>query len=878
MSSKNLIPPKLARRFLRWFLRDDLTEEVEGDLEEQYVSRVREESLLKARLTYWYEVLRYFRPFAIRTLWKFNHTTMIRNHLKISWRTLLKNKGYSSINIGGLSLGMAVALLLGLWVYDELTFNRHFENYHRIVQVMQNQTFNGKVETWWSQAKEIAPALRANYPDDFEYVCMASWNWDHKLTFGDRSIKMKGNYMEPQVTEMLSLNMLQGARDALDDPYSIILSSSTAKAVFGTEDPMNKVIRLDDEVDVIVTGIYEDLPFNSSFASLKLIIPWGLYVTTQNLQQRTSWGNSWFQCLAQVADHADIRVVSEKIRDVKLNAVAQSENSADDARFNPVIFLFPMSSWHLRSEFTNGRSTGGRIQYVWLFGVVGIFVLLLACINFMNLSTARSEKRSMEVGIRKVMGSPRMQLVNQFFSESFMVALFAFLLALLLVLLAISGFNTLADKQISIPWMAPAFWLVSLGFVLFTGLLAGSYPAVFLSSFLPIKVLKGGKKAGRAASRPRQVLVVFQFTVSVVLIVGTIVVFQQINHARNRPIGYNNNGLISSPIQSDLIRDHFDAFRQELLNTGVVENVAASESPITSINITNSGFYWQGKDPDMSEEFWTSSITHEFGETIGWEIEKGRDFSTKFTTDTAGFIINQTAAEYMGLSDPVGEVVRWGNNGEWTIIGVVDDLITRSPYEPVQQMIFFLRSKRNAFNVYRNVLVKLRQDVPLQDALVKVGDVFNKYDPENPFEYSFADDDYAQKFANEMRLGKMAFIFAGLAILISCLGLFGLIAYVAERRTKEIGIRKVLGASIISVWQMLSRDFVLLVTISSVLAIPLAYLIMSNWLENFPYRTTLSWWIFVASIAGAVLLTLLTVSFQVIKAARVNPVTTLRSE
>jgi ABC-type antimicrobial peptide transport system permease subunit len=327
-----------------------------------------------------------------------------------------------------------------------------------------------------------------------------------------------------------------------------------------------------------------------------------------------------------------------------------------------------------------------------------------------------------------------------------------------------------------------------------------------------------------------------------------------------------------------MIRDHFEAFRQELLGTGMVENVAASESPITSINTTNSGFHWQGKDPDMTEEFWTSSITHEFGKTIDWKIEEGRDFSTNFATDTAGFIINQTAAEYMGLSDPVGEVVRWGDNGEWSIIGVVDDMITRSPYEPVQQMIFFLRSKRNAFNVYRNVLVKLRQDVPVQDALVKVGDVFNRYDPNNPFEYSFADDDYAQKFANEMRIGKLAFIFAGLAILISCLGLFGLIAYVAERRTKEIGIRKVLGASIISVWQMLSKDFVLLVAISSVLAIPLAYLAMSSWLENFAYRTELSWWIFVASVLSAVFLTLITVSFQAIKAANANPVKSLRTE
>ena len=467
----------MAYRILRGFLRDDIAEEVSGDLEEKFNADVRSGPLLKAKLSYWYQVIHYMRPFALKgvKLMNLNHHAMFRSYLKIGIRNLLKNKGYSFINIGGLAAGMAVAMLIGLWVYDELSFDRYFQHYPRIAQVMQNQTFNGQVETWWSQSRQIGPALRENYGGDFKYVVMSSWNRTQKLTYEENSLSKRGNYMEPAATEMLSLVMKAGTRNGLEDPYSILLSASSARAIFGDADPMNRMIRIDDKLDVKVTGVYEDLPPNTTFSNLDFIAPWQLYVTSEDLERKTGWGNSWFQCIAQIADHADMEKVSLKIKDAKLNGSRATGD--DDDRFKPEIFLHPMSRWHLYSEFKNGVSVGGGIQYVWMFGIVGVFVLLLACINFMNLSTARSEKRSKEVGIRKTIGSMRAQLISQFFMESMVVVALAFLISLLLVQVSIPWFNEVSGKQIDVPWTNLYFWLSGVGFAFCTGLIAGSFPA-----------------------------------------------------------------------------------------------------------------------------------------------------------------------------------------------------------------------------------------------------------------------------------------------------------------------------------------------------------------------------------------------------------------
>ncbi len=780
-------PPRLAQRFLRWFLRDDLAEEVEGDLEEKFSATAKERSLHRAKLNYWYQVLHYLRPFAIRNLNSLyahpNHYAMYRSYFKIGWRNLFKHKGYSLINIGGLAVGMAVAILISLWIYDELSFNKYHENYDRLAWVMQNQTFDDGIQTWGSQAMQLAPELRNNYGAHFNHVITASFPQDRTLQTGEKALTRTGIFMEPAAPEMLSLRMLSGTLEGLVEPNSVLLTESTALAIFSKQDPIDQVLKLGEQ-EVKVTGVYKDLPNNSSFADVAYIAPWELYAKT--LPDWLGWGNSWFQTIVQITDHADVEQVSAAIKEVKVK-----HGDEGDIKFKPELFLQPMSKIYLYSEFKQGINIGGRIQYVWLFGIIGAFILLLACINFMNLSTARSEKRAKEIGVRKAVGSLRSQLIHQFYTESMLIAMLAFVGSLILVQLILPTFNEVADKEISVLWSSFEFWLFGVSFVLVTVALAGSYPALYLSSLRAVSVLKGTFRAGRMASLPRRILVVMQFTVSVSLTIGTLVVFKQIQFVKNRPIGYDLNRLLTVPLKSDEINQRFENFRDELIQTGAVEEVAKSESPITNTLIGNSGFDWQGKDPEMQDGFVTMRVSHEFGETVGWKIVEGRDFSRDFTTDSAGFVINEAAAAYMGLDNPVGEQVKWGEDAVYTIIGVVDDMITQSPYNSVKQMIFFIDYNRSEL-----ANIKLKPSVGIPEALAKIETVYKKHDPVNPFEYNFADEQYAQKFGDEARIGKLAGFFAALAVLISCLGLFGLASFMAEQRTKEIGIRKVLGASV----------------------------------------------------------------------------------
>jgi len=798
---------------------------------------------------------------------------MIKNYLKIAWRNLIKNKASSLINISGLAVGMAVAVLIGLWIYDEVSFDQNFQNYNRIAVVMQNQFINNETQTWNSEAITMAPALRNNYGSSFKHVLMAGWTGDHMLSTGDKTFTQKGNYIEPGITDMLSLKMIKGTRAGLKNAESIFLSQSAAKAIFGNADPMNKVLTLDKKTSIKVTGVYEDLPYNSSFGDLAFITPWQLLVNINHYDTffNNPWGASWFQTYVQIADNAEMAQVSLRIKDVKMNAV----RGKDDARFKPVVFLHPMSKWHLYADFKNGVVAGGRIQYVWLFGIIGIFVLILACINFMNLSTARSEKRAKEVGIRKAIGSVRRQLVIQFYSESLLMAAFAFVIAILLVQLSLSFFNDIAGKQVAVLWGNPLFWLIGAGFTLITGLIAGSYPALYLSSFKAVKVLKGTFKAGRFANIPRKVLVVTQFTVSVALIIGTMVIYQQIQYAKDRPLGYNRNGLVVIPIQTDAIRKQVAAIKNDLLASGAVSTTAQSEGKISDMYIGNSGIKWAGKPPGLQEMFNTMCVSAEFGKTVNWKIVEGRDFSAASPSDSSAIIINQTAAKFMGMKEPIGKTIDWSGNGKLTIIGVVKDMVTQSPYDPVKQSFFFLPKSWSRLG---NIDVKINPLMNAHTAISKISAIFKKYDPGTPFSYQFIDEDYAKKFDNEERVGKLASCFAGLAIFISCLGLFGMAMFMAEQRIKEIGVRKVLGASVFNLWQLLSKDFMALVVISLLIASPLSYYFMHKWLLNYEYRTEISWWVYASAGLGAIILTLLTVSYQSIKAALANPVRSLKTE
>ncbi|HET9744718.1 MAG TPA: ABC transporter permease [Chitinophagaceae bacterium] len=794
---------------------------------------------------------------------------MIRNYFKIAWRNLVKSKGYSAINIGGLAVGMAVAMMLGLWVHDELTFNKYHKNYDRIAQVMQHANFNGKIETQVANPGLMGPELRNKFGSDFKYVVQSSWTGSHLLTIGDKQITRVGNFFEPDGPEMLSLKMLKGTRTGLKDPYSILLSASTAQAIFGNEDPINKTIKFDRNYDVKVTGVYEDLPDNTSFREIKVMMPWALWEIQNpwSRQMDEPWGSNFSQTFVQVADNADMEKVSAKIKNTKLNNVGK-----DEAKYEWVVFLHPMRKWNLYHEFKNGVNIGGNIRYVRMFGIIGIFVLMLACINFMNLATARSEKRAKEVGIRKTVGSLRWQLIRQFFAESYLVVLLSFVLCLVLVVLLLPMFNEVASKKIEMPWQKPVFWLFSIGFIAITGLLSGSYPAFYLSSFHPLKVLKGTFRVGKFAAIPRKVLVVTQFTVSVALIIGTIIVYQQIQHAKNRPIGYSKNGLINLSMQKE-IRDHYDAIRAELKNSGAIEEMAASNSPLTQIWNTNGGFDWEGKDPNMAVDFPNNVVSYEFGKTVQWKIIEGRDFSRDFATDSTAFIVNESAAEFFGFKNPVGTVLKW-NDRPFTIIGIVNDIMQESPFYPVRPTLYHT----NTFDNMYNLILKLNPRQNVRQSLSKIEQVWKKYVPSVPFDYKFVDEEFGNKFSAEERIGKLASYFAVLAIFISCLGLFGMASFVAEQRTKEIGVRKVLGASVANLWRLLSKEFMLLVLLSCFIAAPLAYYYLDDWLTNYDYRIEIRWPVFVLAAVAALVITLITVSFQAIKAAVSSPIKSLRTE
>jgi len=801
---------------------------------------------------------------------KLNRNYMLRNYFKIAWRNLIRNKVLSLINIGGLAVGMAVVMLISLWVLDEVSFDKYHNNYRHIAQVIQNVTSNGEVKTSFHVPYPLAAELRKSYGSDFKSVAMSTLPRDYILALNDKKLNEQGCFMETGGPDLFTLNMLEGRRDAIKDPSSILISAATAKAFFGNEDPMGKVLKLNlrwNGLDNLkIAGVYADLPENTTLGGMAFIGSWGHFEAGLS-GMNEPWGPGIVNLYVQLADNADLGEVSLKIRDEKLRHLKPLS-----AKTKPALFLQPMSKWHLYSEFKDGKNIGGEIQYVWLFGIVGVFVLLLACINFMNLSTARSEKRAREVGIRKAIGSSRSQLIQQFYGESLLCVLLAFLAALLLARLSLPAFNQLAGKQIVIPWNSLAFWLAGIGLSLVTAIITGSYPALYLSSFKPVKVLKGAFRVGRLASAPRKVLVVLQFTVSIVLIIGTIIVIRQILFAKDRPVGYSQERLVAIPVRTIELHQHFDAIKQTLAGNGTITEMAEADAPPNKVAGTTSGVGWPGEDPNLDVNFSQEDISYDYGKTIGWEFSAGRDFSRSFLSDSSAVIINQAAADFMNMKKPTENHITFYGQ-KFKIIGVTKDIINRSPYDEVQPMVYFLAKWPGG-----SLVLKISPKMSAGKAISNIASVLKTENPQQPFEYHFVDQEYAKKFGNEERIGKLATVFAALAIFISCLGLFGMASFVAEQRIKEIGIRKVLGASVFALWQLLSKDFAVLVSISIIIASPVAYYFMHNWLRNYQYHTDVAWWIFIVTAIGAILITLITVSFQAIKAALANPIKSLKTE
>ena len=797
---------------------------------------------------------------------------MILTNFKIGLRNIIKNKGFFALNSGGLIVGLTAVLLVSLWVYSELSYNKSLTHYNEIASVMLNKSFSGEIRTTAGEPMQLAPVLREEYGSYFKEVATCSQTTDYNIKYNGQMTLVDGRFIEPGMVNILDLKMVSGNRDALNDISSILISESTSKTIFGTENPLGKVIKIGTTLEVTVAGVYKDLPTNSSFKNVHFLGPWELLKTRAKYEERLGWGNQWFRVYVQMQDEKAMADVSALIKDVFMEKYIDRNKKRSYE-----LFLFPISKWRLYSEFENGVSVGGRIEYVTIFSVIGLFILLLACINFMNLSTAQALRRGKEVGVRKTLGSSRKQLIVQFFTESFMMIFFSFAIALLLAYLLLPGFNTITLKDVGIPFAEPTFWTVCLILILITAVLSSLYPSMYLSGFRPVRVLKGLSPNSKTPVSLRKALIVVQFAISGILIMGTLTVIGQINHVKDRPIGFNKDLLVSVPINNRNVRESFEVIQRELLASPHINQVTASDVKITQAYTTNGGdFDWPGKDPNFEPEFSTIRATLGFGDMISWNVLEGRDFSADFPSDTLAFLANETAIKYMNLKDPVGKYVRWGKDRPYKIIGVVEDMVTQSPFDPEMPSLYILHDGR--FLNYINVKVASDDANTIEGALASMKTVFKKHDPNNIFSYSFMEEEHERKFNDINRVAKIVLLFSLVAIFISCLGVLGLSTYMAIQRKKEIGIRKVLGASIRTIWEMLSKQFIFLVLISLFIALPLGYYLSSLWLMEYSYRIQISLWIFI--MAGGIILgiTLLTVSYQSIKSATSNPVDSLRTE
>jgi hypothetical protein len=699
---------------------------------------------------------------------------MYASYFKTGWRYLQRNTGYTLINVGGLAIGMLVAMLAVLWVYDELSFDRHHKNYHSIAQVLTNVSIDGDTVTYNSEPFPVANVLRTSYGENFDAVA-ASSSSERILMHADKIFNRRGAFVDEDFPRMMTFNMLRGNMDSFKGPATIMLSASLTSAMFGETDPLNKDVSINGAVMQVV-GVYEDQPTNSTFYGLHYLAPMSLLF--QNGASVDYWRSSSFQVYVQLKPGKNIASTSSKIRDIIFTHTQEATT--------PRLTLCPMERWHLY-EYRNGESVAGRLDLVFMIGVIGVLILMLACINFINISTARAGQRAREVGVRKSLGSGKDQLINQFLSESFLVSAFALLLSIAILMTALPWFNNFTSKQIEIPWGNPGLWVLIVGFVLAVSLMAGSYPALYLSSFNAVRVLKG-MSGGASASTPRRILVTTQFTVSVTLIIGTLVVFRQIEYVKARPVGYSQDRLLSLPLSTSEVAGRYDALRTELLKTTLVSQVSRSSSPTTDIWSSADNLSWEGKDPGKQYLFGTISIDPFFQEAVSWRIKEGRNFSTEQASDSGAFILNESAvAQMAGLGDPVGKRIQW-HGKEWNVIGVAHDMIMDSPFGTAIPSVFMMDNRERPFNV---INVRLNAGADVAASLQSMQAIYKRLLPNTPFDYKFADSEYATKFTAEENVSKLALLFTVIAILLSCMGLLGLASFVVELRAKEIGIRKI---------------------------------------------------------------------------------------
>lgn len=790
---------------------------------------------------------------------------MLRNFFLVTIRNLWRNKSFSTINILGLSIGMAAALLIGLWIQNEYSYDSFYTNARRTYKLYTRSQDNGATDAWPRVTSLMAPALKKNYADVEDAVRFRTVYF--LLTKEEKHLNIEGAFVDSGFLSVFDFPLLQGdAKTALASPQGIVLTEHIAKNLFGDQDPIGRIVRIDSNENFTVTGVLKDLPGNTGF-SFQYLLPW-TYLNKLGWEKDDLWTYTNTITYVMLRSGAAETAFDARIDHILKQYVPPGRFASRET------FTQPITRSHLYSKVENGRLTGGLITIVRLFTVIGIFLLLIACINFMNLSTARSERRAKEVGIRKVVGALKSSLIGQFIGESIFLAALSFFLALVIVHFALQPFNHLINAQLQLHPGNAGFWLASLAFVLFTGLIAGSYPAFYLSSFRPVAVLKGAFKKVNALVTPRKVLVVLQFTFAIILIICTIVVEKEIDYARHRQTGYEQDRLVYTFVQGDVLK-HYDLIKRDLISSGAAVAVTKLYSPMTAVWNETTGLVWPGSnDADKKRYFNLYESDADFVRTTGARLIAGRDIDLKtYPTDSTAMLLNETAVKVMRLKDPIGATIRNEDGVDCHVVGVVKDFIIESPYDPVSPMVV-----QGLNTPYPVVHFRLNPANPINDDLAKAQKIFKQYNPQYPFDCNFVDESYNRKFRAQQQQGTLGLLFAGLTIFISCLGLFGLASYMAETRIREIGIRKVLGASTAGIARLMAGDFVKLVLVSVLIASPIAWYSMHRWLQGFDYRIQISVWFFAAAGGLAILVALATVSYQAVRAAMSNPVHSLRSE
>ncbi|WP_232541089.1 ABC transporter permease [Spirosoma endbachense] len=865
-------PPRWADRLLNVICAPDRLEEVQGDLREEFAYQIDRIGERRARWRYVWDVLGFVKspPVARRhgaysTTYLMN-PTMLRNYLKIAFRNLVKNKTFSGVNILGLALGMACSLLIMLWVQDELSIDAFHANKQQLYRIYMREYFSGKVQGVIWTPGPLADELKKSIPE-IQLSTPYEWVSDQTFSVGSKVNKQATNAASADFFKMFSYKLLQGTPEAaLKDRNSLAISRSMAESFFGSpEAAIGKTIRFDNRKDLLITAVFENIAKNSTL-KFDCLRNWDEFV------EDNAWAKGWestdpltFFMIRPDADPAKV--------EAKITHLLDKFNRDGNKPVHTELAMQPFHDYYLNSNFKNAQIDGGRIEYVRLFTIVAVFILLIACINFMNLATARSGKRAKEVGVRKVVGAMRSLLIGQFVGEALLLTVFAIFLAILFVALLLPSFNSLTDKQISLPINDLSFWGILAGLTLLTGLLAGSYPAFFLSALNPIRVLKGAMKVDTKSTWLRQGLVVFQFALSIILIVGMIIIYRQVEYVQTKNLGYDRENLVYFPLEGDLVKN-YDVLKEQISQIPSIKHVSHMTASPASNGSGTEGISWTGSDPNGKVRFTPVGVGYDFVETMNLSVADGRDFSKAYPTDSTGFLINEAALKVIGYKNPIGKIINWGN-GKGAIIGVLKDFHFQSLHTSIRPLIAYLStdSRRQG----GNVIVRIEAG-KTKEALAQLEALCKKMNPKFPFTYSFTDQEYARQYQSEQVVSKLSNYFAFLAIFISCLGLFGLATFTAEQRTKEIGVRKVLGASVSSIVGLLSQDFLKLVAIAILVASPIAWWAMNQWLQGFAYKIDIEWWMFVVAGILSAAIALLTVSFQSIKAALMNPVKSLRAE